>query len=45
MRALALLEDVGWLVLIVLMVPLAIVLAGTPVALLVRLILEIGQRW
>ena len=45
MRALAVLEDIGWLVVIAVTIPLAILLAGTPIALAVRLILEIGKRW
>jgi len=35
------LKEVGWLLLVVLLCPLAIVAIGAPVALLVRLLLEI----
>ena len=38
------LEDVVMLLVVVLLVPLAILLVGMPVVLLVRLLLEIAQR-
>lgn len=38
------LRDVGWLLLVVLMCPLAILVVGAPVALLVRLLIEIAGR-
>ena len=39
------LEDVGLLLLLVLAVPLVILVVGAPVALVVRLLIEIGRRW
>ena len=39
------LEDAGLLLLLALAFPLAILVVGTPVALLVRLLLEIVRRW
>jgi hypothetical protein len=39
-----LLSDAGLLLLVVILVPLIIVLAGAPVALLARLLLEIARR-
>ena len=38
------LEDVGWLLLVVLLFPVAILMVGAPVALLVRLLIEIADR-
>ena len=38
------LKDVGLLLLVVLMCPLAILFVGAPVALLVRLLIEIAER-
>jgi len=38
------LKDVGLLLLVVLMCPLAILIVGAPVALLVRLLIEIAER-
>jgi hypothetical protein len=39
------LEDAGVLLLVVLAFPLVILVVGTPVALVVRLLVEIGRRW
>lgn len=39
------LEDAGLLLFVVFMVPLAILAIGTPVVLVVRLIVEIARRW
>jgi hypothetical protein len=39
------LEDAGLLLLLALAFPLAILFVGTPVALVVRLLLEIVRRW
>jgi len=39
-----LLEDAVLLLLVILLIPLAILLVGSPVALLVRLLVEIAQR-
>ena len=39
------LEDAGVLLLLVLALPLVIVVLGAPVALVVRLLIEIGRRW
>ena len=39
------LEDAGVLLLLVLAVPLVILAVGTPVALVVRLLIEISNRW
>jgi hypothetical protein len=39
------LEDAGLLLLVALAVPLVILLVGTPVALVARLLLEMGRRW
>ena len=39
------LKDAGWLLLVVLMCPVVILAIGAPVALLVRLILEMVARW
>jgi hypothetical protein len=39
------LEDAGLLLLLVLAVPLVILVVGTPVALVVRLLIEISRRW
>jgi hypothetical protein len=39
------LEDAGLLLLLGLAFPLAILVVGTPIALVVRLLLEIGRRW
>jgi hypothetical protein len=39
------LEDAGLSLLLVLAVPLAILVVGAPVALVVRLLIEIGRRW
>jgi hypothetical protein len=41
---LAVLKEAGWLLLVVLLCPLAILIVGTPVALLVRLLIEIAGR-
>jgi hypothetical protein len=38
------LEDVVWLVLVVLLFPLGILLIGTPIALCVRVLVEIAHR-
>jgi hypothetical protein len=43
-RLVAAAKDVAWLVLLVLMVPLAILVVGTPVVLFVRLLIEIAAR-
>lgn len=40
----ALLKEAGWLLLVVLMCPLAILIVGTPMVLLVRLLIEIAER-
>ena len=40
-----LIEDVGLLLLLALMVPVVILLLGTPIALAVRVALEIARRW
>jgi hypothetical protein len=45
MTALAALGEVGWLLLALALVPIAILAIGTPLALVVRLIIEIAQRW
>ena len=39
------LEDAGLLLLLVLVFPLVILVVGTPVALVVRLLLDISRRW
>ena len=39
------LVDAGVLLLLVLAVPLVILVVGTPVALVVRLLIEISRRW
>jgi hypothetical protein len=39
------LEDAGLLLLFGLAFPLAILVVGTPIALVVRLLIEIGRRW
>lgn len=38
------LKDAAWLLLVVLMIPLAILIVGAPVALFVRLLIEIAGR-
>jgi hypothetical protein len=38
------LENVAWLLLVVVLFPLVILVIGTPVALFVRLLVEIAQR-
>lgn len=40
-----LLEDVGLLLLVVIAFPLVILVVGTPIALILRLLIEIGRRW
>jgi hypothetical protein len=45
MTALAALEEVGWLVFALALVPIAILAIGIPLALVVRLIIEVAQRW
>jgi hypothetical protein len=39
------LGDAGLLLVVVFMVPVAILVVGTPVALVARLIVEIAERW
>jgi len=39
------LEDAGLLLLLTLAFPLVILIVGAPVALVVRLLIEIGRRW
>jgi hypothetical protein len=39
------LEDAGMLLLVVLALPLVVLVVGTPVALVVRLLIEISRRW
>ena len=39
------LEDAGLLLLVGIAFPLTILIVGTPIALLVRLLIEIGRRW
>ena len=39
------LKDAGLLLFVVFMVPLAILAIGTPIVLVVRLIVEIARRW
>jgi hypothetical protein len=39
------LEDAGLSLLLILAIPLAILVVGAPVALAVRLLIEIGRRW
>lgn len=39
------LEDAGLLLLVVIAFPLMILIVGTPIAFLVRLLTEIGRRW
>lgn len=39
------LEDAGLLLLVVIAFPLMILIVGTPIALLLRLLTEIGRRW
>jgi hypothetical protein len=39
------LEDAGLLLLLALAFPLVVLVVGTPVALVVRLLIEIGRRW
>jgi hypothetical protein len=39
------LEEAGLLLLVVIAFPLVILIVGTPIALLVRLLIEIGRRW
>lgn len=39
------LEDAGLLLLVVIAFPLMILILGTPIAFLVRLLTEIGRRW
>ena len=39
------LEDAGLLLLIALAFPFAVLVVGTPVALVVRLLIEISRRW
>jgi hypothetical protein len=43
-KILGLLDDAVWLLLVVLLFPLVILLIGMPVALFVRLLVEIAQR-
>lgn len=38
-------EDAGLSLLLVLAVPLVVLVVGAPVALVVRLLIEIGRRW
>jgi hypothetical protein len=44
-RILGLFDEAMLLLLLVFLFPLVILLVGTPVALFVRLLLEIAQRW
>jgi hypothetical protein len=44
-RMLSWLEDAGLLLLLALAFPLVILAVGAPVALVVRLLIEIGRRW
>jgi hypothetical protein len=44
-RMLGLLEDAGLLLLLTLGFPLVVLIVGAPVALVVRLLTEIGRRW
>lgn len=44
MSAVAALEDVGLVLLVVLLCPLAILIVGAPAVLLVRLLIEIAER-
>jgi hypothetical protein len=39
------LEDAGMLLLVVLALPLVVLVVGAPVALVVRLLIEISRRW
>lgn len=39
------LEDAGLLLLVALALPLAVLAVGAPVALVVRLLIEVGRRW
>ena len=39
------LEDAGLLLLLTLAFPLVVLIVGAPVALVVRLLIEIGRRW
>ena len=39
------LEDAGLLLLVVIAFPLMVLIVGTPIALLLRLLTEIGRRW
>ena len=39
------LEDAGVLLLLVLALPLVVLVVGTPLALVVRLLIEISRRW
>lgn len=38
-------EDAGLSLLLVLAIPLVVLVVGAPVALIVRLLIEIGRRW
>jgi hypothetical protein len=38
-------EDAGLSLLLVLAIPLVVLVVGAPVALVVRLLIEIGRRW
>jgi hypothetical protein len=44
-RMLGWLEDAGLLLLLTLAFPLVVLIVGAPVALVVRLLIEIGRRW
>ncbi len=44
-RMLGWLEDAGLLLLLALGFPLVVLIVGAPVALVVRLLIEIGRRW
>ena len=44
-RMLGWVEDAGLLLLFGLAFPVAILVVGTPIALVVRLLIEIGRRW
>jgi hypothetical protein len=44
-RMLGWLEDAGLLLLLALAFPLVVLIVGAPVALVVRLLIEIGRRW
>jgi hypothetical protein len=39
------LEDAGMLLLVVLALPVVVLVVGAPVALVVRLLIEISRRW